>query len=52
MLQFLHGVNTPHYLGMDRIENTILLMYQLLHAQPSARTAQKTPLSSQSIGAC
>jgi hypothetical protein len=26
-------------------------MHSLLRAQPSARTAQKTPLSSQSIGA-
>jgi hypothetical protein len=37
---------------MDRIENTVLLLlYILLRAQPSARIAQKTPLSSQSFGA-
>jgi hypothetical protein len=36
---------------MDHVENTVpLLLYALLHVQPSAWTAHKTPLSSQSIG--
>jgi hypothetical protein len=36
---------------MDCTENTIpLLLYPLLYVQPSALIAQKTPLTSQSIG--
>jgi hypothetical protein len=36
---------------MDPTENTVPPLYLLLRAQPSARIAQKTPLSSQFIGA-
>jgi hypothetical protein len=37
---------------MDGTENTVpLLLYPLLLAQPLGRIAQKTPLSSQYIGA-
>jgi hypothetical protein len=38
---------------MDHTEITVpLLLHPLLRAQPSERIAQKTPLPSQSIGAC
>jgi hypothetical protein len=40
------------HLGTHRRENTVPpLLYLLLRAQPSAQTAQKTTLSSHSIGA-